>query len=206
MKHTVLASAVALLAATGAMAGSLSDPVPAPMPTVPMPVIADWSGFYAGATAGLVSGDVTLNPAIPGPTFAISDGTVYGGFAGYNFQNGNVVYGVELGAQMGNMTVAALGFDIDYLIDARARVGYSMGDAMIYAAGGYSAGKATLSGVPAATGTASGWNVGGGLEVNISDNMFIGGEYIYRDMSGDYLGTPIDVNLNTIQLKIGMRF
>lgn len=74
---------------------------------------------------------------------------------------------------------------------------------MVYAAGGVSTGQITRGGVSA---DASGFNVGAGLELNLSENVFVGGEYVYRNLSGTSAGTPFDLNAHAIQVRVGFRF
>lgn len=106
MKFFFALATASVLTAGTAMAGSLAPVEVEPAPTVPYvaPVVADWSGFYVGGMGGIHNGDLITLPAIPGPTLAF-DGTTYGGFVGYNFQQGNIVYGAEIAAQMGSATV-----------------------------------------------------------------------------------------------------
>lgn len=202
MRKILSVSIAAIFAASAAFGGTLV-PVPAdPIPTVPAaPMVTDWSGFYVGALAGIQNGELTA-PTIPGFSRNI-DATTYGGFAGYNFQQGNIVYGVEVAAQMGDATIGGLAFDFDYLVDARARLGYAAGDVLVYAAGGYSNGQITRAGTSL---DMSGFNVGAGVELAVNDNFFLGGEYIYRDLSGTSFGTGFDYKTHAIQLRAGFRF
>jgi outer membrane immunogenic protein len=209
MKKSLSISIAAIFAANAAFAGSLEPVVADPVPYVPVaPMAADWSGFYVGATGGFAMGDFITDPGTAGEVVNDIEGWTYGGFAGYNFQSGDIVYGAELGAQMGDLQFGGTDYDLNYLVDARVRVGYAMGDALIYAVGGYSFGEFQLAAAPGTTGTANGWNLGAGLEYNVTDNFFVGGEYVYRDMSGDYGAgpTPIDVNMSTVQVRAGFRF
>ena len=77
-----------LLATTIAGSAAIADP--------------DWSGLYAGASYSSESGygdwyNPTFNPDFP------MSGSLYGGFAGYNMQNGAFVYGGELAYQVGEV-------------------------------------------------------------------------------------------------------
>ncbi|MEZ5769683.1 MAG: hypothetical protein R3D80_20065 [Paracoccaceae bacterium] len=131
--------------------------MPAPQP------VADWAGFYAGGTGGIQSGTIT-----PGFTF---DATTYGGFAGYNMQSGNLVYGVEIAAQTGTIRLPP-SFDLDYVVDAKAvSATGDLGDALLYASS-YTTTDTGLLGL-----TASGWNAGAGLDYAVTDQFFLGGEY-----------------------------
>jgi len=64
-----------------------------------------WSGFYVGATAGYGWSDdsaslsalssIFVDPAIPASIDADSRGWLWGAYAGYNHQRGNLVFGFE---------------------------------------------------------------------------------------------------------------
>jgi outer membrane immunogenic protein len=95
MKKIVLSLTAAAALSGFAMAGG--DIVPAPAP------LYDWSGFYVGATFGEAwNADVTLRDVDGydggGGTGDFSydvDGIMGGLYAGYNWQNGNFVFGLE---------------------------------------------------------------------------------------------------------------
>jgi opacity protein-like surface antigen len=126
-KFLVTLSALALSAGV-ANAGALVTPTPEPIIPAPAPVIHtgyDWTGGYAGVglTYGRASyrrrrslvrpyaiwGDITDPREVDG--FPNGSGWGLGGFVGYNWQNGGMVYGVEghlSGHRMrGNLDVTA---------------------------------------------------------------------------------------------------
>lgn len=206
MKNIFVVSTIAIFAAGAAVAGSLEPVAVETAPyAIPASIATDWSGFYVGGLAGIQNGDLISNPGTPGAIVTPIDVTNYGGFAGYNFQQGSIVYGAEIAAQMGNVTVGGINGNLDYLVDARARVGYAFDSVLVYAAGGYSAGQVSNLGVSE---TFSGFNVGAGLELAVTDNFFLGGEYIYRDMSGTTtVGLiPFDIKTHGVQVRAGFRF
>ena len=102
-------------------------------PAAAQAVAGDWSGAYGGVTLGQVSGDWAHLDAVG---TVLNDGdydssAFYGRFAGYNFQNGNIVYGGELGLSDANDFCFS-----DYpaectkgFVDVKARVGYATGPA-----------------------------------------------------------------------------
>ncbi len=201
MKHTLLTVVAAGLAGSAAYAGSPEPYVEhVYMPPIEVETGSDWGGFYIGFLGGFQRGDVidTVNDMNNDAEF-----TNYGGMAGYNFQSGKFVYGGEISAQFGSGTIAVTDVDIDYVVDARARVGYGMGKALIYGAGGYTTMAAPGGGT---TLEVDGFNVGGGVEFAVTDNLFLGGEYIYRDLSGTAFGTDYDTNTHGIQIRAGYSF
>jgi outer membrane immunogenic protein len=176
----------------------------------------NWSGFYAGVNAGggwsqLDSSFTTTNSSgTSGLTINHTNadvGVVGGGQAGYNFQTGAFVVGLEgdfgyLGvSNTSNIITAfapgnslALGTKIEpgFLADITARVGYASGPALFYVKGGwaYFDGSVGTSGITAlgssnlrdvsASGL-SGWTLGGGIEYLISPSWSIKGEYQHFD-------------------------
>ena len=192
MKHTLLAAVIAGLAGSAAIAGSPEPYIEHVYMEPPAPA-ATWDGFYGGFLGGLQSGEVT-----PGP-FEF-DATTYGGFGGYNYQSGNMVIGGEVAAQIGTLDFDPPSYDIDMLVDLKVRLGYAMGDALLYAAGGYS----TIGITTPATVAARGWNVGAGLDYAITDQFFVGGEYVYRNMP-DTIPNTFDMDSHSGQLRAGIK-
>ncbi len=133
-KLTLMAATAAALAHTPALAGSPEAPV-FPVTQIAPPATTDWSGFYAG---GMVSFDDAgfinfFNGGVPGSAFPEDSATTFGGFAGYNFQNGAFVYGGELSVSSGGF--GASGFPAAYfetIFDLKGRAGYSFGDVLVY--------------------------------------------------------------------------
>ncbi|WP_232630022.1 outer membrane protein [Methylobacterium sp. Leaf118] len=144
-----------------------------PLRAAPAPVFValDWSGFYIGAHLGTVvdggrggtfaSGDGGL---IPSPNFGGRGGRTgnavgtldgrdlfSGGHAGYNWQTGRLVVGVE-------GDVSSLGRLDDILVSGRARLGFGTPQFLIYG----TAGIAYLSQGGGLAGVFVGGNGGGG--------------------------------------------
>lgn len=169
------------LAAGAARAADLpSRAAPPPAPVV-APLPPTWTGFYAGAHLGALFADrdsqlgflaLDCGPCATGRTASASfdgfdenDTSILGGVqAGYNWQSGLLVYGLEadisLTGDSNNRSIAlssgtlvgaglaaitepgADGFNgqfktsIDWLATARARVGVATGNVLFYATGG----------------------------------------------------------------------
>ena len=74
-------------------AADVVRPVPYPLA---LPVY-NWTGFYIGANLGGAWASGTLSDSFTGGSVsASSSGVIDGGQLGYNFQNGNFVFGAEL--------------------------------------------------------------------------------------------------------------
>lgn len=199
MKKLLATTAAVFLVASGsaAVAGNVV-PAPAdPVISAPAPVVADdWSGFYFGGTAGWGTGKTV--------TVDNFDGLLYGGFAGYTYQfDNNMVLGVEVAASTGQREYDLGGtFDTTF-IDLKARAGFAVDRALVYVSGGYS--LATYDDVAGSEG--GGFNVGAGVDFLVSDNVFVGAEYIYRDID-DTVNDPSTWTdqFGTIQARVGITF
>lgn len=194
MKHTLLAVVISGLAGSAAVAGS-PEPYIEHVYLEPPVVENQWDGIYGGVLGGMQSGEITEGP------FEF-DAVNYGVFAGYNYQQDNMVIGAEVAAQMGTMDFDnGDSFDIDMLVDAKVRVGYSFGDALVFASGGYSSLGMTSPDNFAATG----WNAGAGIDYAISEQFFVGGEYVYRSLPNTEPG-GFDYTSHGAQFRAGVKF
>jgi opacity protein-like surface antigen len=201
----LLTSALALvLAPVASWCGPLDVPPPQPPVVIAAPDAA-FDGFYVGLEYGHVSGDFTGTNGQTSETFDFDDGSAWGGVAGYNRQSGRMVYGGEI-RMLHFPDFEAFGGTtfIEDVTDLRGRVGYVMGDAMIYGALGYS--WATFDPGLAPNVDVDGLNLGLGAEYNVTDSIFVGADFTTRDMSGDSGGSDYDVIVNTLTLRAGFRF
>ncbi|MCG3267514.1 outer membrane protein [Yoonia sp. I 8.24] len=106
LKNSLLAGASVLLVQP-ASAGSLAEPIAETAIVAPQAAaVTDWSGAYAGGTLGGVSGSSLFcqegyeetcedNPNDFDQPTPAPEGAIFGLTAGYNWQRGNIVYGVE---------------------------------------------------------------------------------------------------------------
>jgi outer membrane immunogenic protein len=133
----------------------------------------NWSGIYAGASAGMVWDEITAEYAAR--TFGTSraNGFIGGLQVGFNKQVGGLVVGLEAdyslsnargdktvtalsGAKYGDYTLTGTGnleAGLANLATVRARIGYAYDNLLIYGTGGYAFGrnKLDLSGYMRAT-------------------------------------------------------
>jgi outer membrane immunogenic protein len=166
----------------------------------------NWSGLFVGGTfgAGIGRNDSTfVEPANPAAEafFLSPRGWDAGGIAGYNWQFGNWVLGIDgdfqgsMGA--GYVTNLADGTAIDQKLSwfgtARGRLGYGVGNALFYATGGAAFGEVKTSIAQGGTAgsfshTKSGFAVGGGIENKLDLFGLLGPawttrtEYLYLDL------------------------
>jgi outer membrane immunogenic protein len=213
MKRMLFAGALSLFAATpAAWAADLPAGPPAQAPAAYVPVVApvyNWSGIYIGINGGYSFGSTDWSSPTAGVvgtgTFNTNGGLV-GGTAGFNFQSGQIVYGIEgdwdwagikgtsssatatIGACPGAMP-CSFETSSNWLSTVRGRVGYAFDRVLIYATGGGAAGdvKATFTNpnTPVTGSTNStewGWTAGAGIEAALTENVTVKVEYLFVDL------------------------
>lgn len=203
-------TAAACLTAGAVFADGVNEAETTPVVTPPVPVntTADFSGAYGGLGLGIAQGEIGYFGNDDDVDF--NDGTAISLFGGYNIQNGNLVYGGEIGySQLSDFYVVPdFGDDdvIESLIDLRGRVGYVTGDVLIYGALGYSFGEYVEPGV--STFEMSGLSVGAGAEYLVTDNIFVGADYTMRMLEGNEVVTDVEAasNVSTFTLRVGYSF
>ena len=147
-----------------------------------------WQGPYAGVFgAGTLEHYKIHQPDDAGVTHNVGSPTV-GGFAGYNFQSGKIVYGVEgeLGYRFKKSTFndisgpGTLEVSTGLFGSLKGRVGMDMGAYMPFVTAGVTAAqlKTFWPGGPAQRdATLVGGIVGAGVDVALTHNVFLRGEY-----------------------------
>ncbi len=138
MRTTALILAMTALA-TPALAGGPTTPVVEPeIVPAPMPVAApsaDWSGFYAGAQLGY--GDVDSNGGgLDG------NGELGGVHAGYRWDLGTTVLGVEADWDAANVDLGGTAGELDSVARLKFSAGADLGRTLVYATGGAAQAKA----------------------------------------------------------------
>ena len=175
-----------LLSAPSAVAADLSL---APLYKAPPPELTqayNWTGFYFGANGGGGWGHSWWNANTTG--FPLSGGQA-GGTAGYNWQTGNIVFGIEGDLDWsgfdGSATTpgcpAGCSTNDSWLSTVRGRIGYSFGRIMPYVTGGLALGdiRAATPGFAGGEAVNPGWTVGGGLEFALPGNWTAKAEYLH---------------------------
>jgi outer membrane immunogenic protein len=191
------------------------------------PVYTSWAGFYVGAHLGGAWSDVKVTDFDEdGNKFTnSSSGVIGGGTIGYNFQRGNIVFGTEIdlgGIDLKHSKVNPIDSaivsksDSGFYLDATARLGYSFGQTLVYAKGGYAFydGSLAITDIPEATTKVtglSGWTVGGGVEHKLNAAWSVKAEYQYFDFGTERLVMPTDGdrydnNLTLHTVKAGVNY
>jgi outer membrane immunogenic protein len=226
------------LLAVGSLLGAFAAAASAAPVTSPY---SNFAGFYIGGLAGGAWGtfDTSTSTAeVPGGEFSppaiaafnaagpqsIKPGSLIGGFdAGYNWQAGNYLAGVEgdiewlhlsgsassgpviIPGGAGNTFTITSSADIDWLATLRGRLGFTSGDWLFYATGG--AAFTTLHGnfafsetlfssteTASASGSKTGYTVGGGVEMYLWQHWSVKAEYLFVDF-GSVSAFGVDTGL-----------
>jgi outer membrane immunogenic protein len=209
-----------LIGAAGSQAADMPRPYQAPIQTyVPQ---FTWTGFYLGGNLGYAAasshwtggaGDFTVSP----------NGFIAGLTAGYNYQTGVWVWGLEGDLDYANLkgtgtaaVCATCTIKDTWLGTLRGRVGYAMGGWLPYFTGGGAWGNLyASSGNGSATNTKAGWALGTGLEYSWGGAWSSKLEYLYVDLgaatcAAATCGLPSDaqvsVKANLIRAGLNYRF
>ena len=199
--------ALSLLALGGA-AGAADLPPAPKLP--PMEAEPPWTGFYAGLNVGSGFGSSRNAFTVAGfglPSFDTSlDGVIGGGEAGYNWQTGPWVLGLEANFEGSGLNggrnapclpplcgalAASYRQGLSWFGTLRPRIGYALANWLLYATGGAAVGQvetnATVAVGPFVAadrrgGTQDGWTLGGGVEVALAPGWSAKIEYLRLDL------------------------
>ena len=181
MSRFILAAA-ALIAAGWTVSAQAADlPYGSHAPyTVNQPLnIYSWAGPYLGGNLGYEWGSVDKNPTKP-------SGFAGGVQAGYNWQSGAMVFGLEgdLQATAADDTFAPWKYSNPWFGTVRGRVGYAFNNVLLYGTGGLAFGE--LRGETfglSESHTNAGWTAGVGAEFGFAAHWTAKVEYLYVDLS-----------------------
>ncbi|MER8928118.1 outer membrane protein [Mesorhizobium sp. M0859] len=194
------------------LAAALTPAIAADVVELPVASTYNWTGLYLGAHVGGGSSKVDWEYTVGGTADHDGSGALGGVQAGYNFQSGNIVYGIEAdisaahidgGTACPNPTFSC-DSDVKMLGSLRGRIGYAMDRLLIYGTGGLGFGRVEIStsgpiGTNGTSKTRAGWTLGAGLEYAFTDHWSLKGEYKYFDLGkGDY---TVDTGLN-VEAKV----
>jgi len=179
---------IGLLASIAAGAGSAAAAdlaVKAPPPGLAPAYLSDWAGFYIGIHGGGGWADIKFDDD---PAFnSKPSGGLFGGHAGYNWQYGSVVAGLEVdfdGADIKQTDANAFRQKTDELASARTRLGYVFfPNLLAYGTAGAGWGHVHISDALGNTANANefGWTAGAGLEYKLVDHVLLRAEYLHYD-------------------------
>jgi outer membrane immunogenic protein len=192
MIKTIAAGCFAVAALVVAQSATAADLSVAPLYKAPPPAMApayNWSGFYLGINGG--GGWGHSNWDTSSDRIGLSGGLV-GGTAGYNWQLGNAVLGIEgdidwanlKGTNSSTLCPAGCSTSDTWLSTVRGRAGYAFGGVLPYLTGGLALGdiRAATPGFAGASNTSAGWTAGAGIEFGLTGNWSAKAEYLYVDL------------------------
>jgi outer membrane immunogenic protein len=196
MNKGLFLAATTLFLTGSALAADLPT-TKSPPPVAPPPAPYNWTGFYVGVNAGVGfwdSGNVTIFDPVRGPqAFHVDSNTSFvgGGQAGFNYQVGQTVFGVEADIQgiAGGSSFTwgrysffgpSNGGIPGFLGTARGRLGYAIDRTLIYATGGFAYGQ--LFNAEFTNNTQTGYTVGGGVEYAFGSNWTMRLEGLYVNL------------------------
>jgi len=138
-----------------------------------------WARPYLGVNLGYAWGSVANNPAKP-------SGFVGGVQAGYNWQNGAFVFGLEgdIQATGAEETFAPWKFSNPWFGTVRGRAGFAFNNILFFGTGGLAFGelRATTFGLSESH-TNAGWTLGAGAEMGFAPHWSAKIEYLYVDLA-----------------------
>jgi outer membrane immunogenic protein len=195
----------------------------APQTAAPPIPLASWGGPYAGAFIGGGAGSFSTSQN----GFSASSsgfGVASGALAGYNWQSGLFVYGLE--SDIGYNVIrakftASPGFAANqaesiYTLEARGRLGYDLGAYMPYLSGGVVYTRLDQSLQPplefyGASKNRAGWTLGAGVDAKVSLPILgasvLRAEYVYRGLpssSFDFNGQAMSTRLSTQYVRFAL--
>ncbi|MFF0948905.1 outer membrane protein [Rhizobium leguminosarum] len=204
----LMASVFAIAGVSVAQAADAVDQVPeAPVAQdAPVKPAGNWEGFYLGGAGTYNMGDFGSDRHTYG----------FGGqvFTGYNWQQGQIVYGVEsdLGYSGDDVSSGGVKNKYGWNGSVRGRVGYDMNPFLLYGTAGLAIGDVKVSDDTSdESKTNFGYTVGAGVEAFVTNNITTRLEYRYTDyQSKDY---DLDsgsfsrgYDENSVKLGIGVKF
>ena len=150
----------------------------------------DWDGPYVGIQAGQLDVDTNIG--------ANGDDTTYGVHAGYRFDLGTWVPGVELEYDTTDVVLGAGAATVDDVWRLKGTIGYDLGQVLIYGAAGYAE-------VDTSLGDDSGAFIGVGVAYQVSPNAILGLEILEHDFN-NINSTGVDADATSVAVRASFRF
>ncbi|MCW5714419.1 MAG: porin family protein [Bauldia sp.] len=206
-------------------------PAPPPMISPPPAPVANWTGPYVGGILGYLRSPTLWEDDTFGDAPQTLSGILAGVEAGYRFQTGNLVFGIEGDwawtnaageVDCGPVGAYTCATDFDWLATITGTAGFAIGPSLlVYAEAGIAFADQNFM----VTGPAldpmtggqinRGWVLGGGAVAQLGNGLYIKGEYNYINFGTDevevtngMLTEDFDLtqNAHVFKLGIGLRF
>lgn len=197
MRNFLAASACSFLALP-AFAGGPAAPVYEPPVTVVqvIPASFNWGGGYVGGQIGY--GIFTTDSAVLGDP----DGMIGGVHAGYNWDMGDYVWGIEADIDAVDENFDNGAGDINNTARLKLRFGRDLGRTLVYGTVG---GVRVDGDVGGRSQKDIGWLAGGGVDYALTDHWILGGEALYNSIS-NFDNTNADLEEVSLRAKISYKF
>jgi outer membrane immunogenic protein len=217
MKFKSLAAALLIgVSSSAAMAADLPSRKVAPVPAYAPPMFT-WTGLYVGLQAGYAWDKVSVdnnNWALFGfgaPVFfannsANRSGFVGGAHAGYLFQTGPAVFGLEGDVEGATISNSALRASL------RGRLGFALDRVLVYGTGGLALASGSNNnafGWNSGSSTRLGWTAGAGLEYAFAPNWSARVEYRYSDFgrsNNGWVAPSVRRTENAVRVGVSYHF
>lgn len=148
-------------------------------------------GAYGGLSYG--GSDIDVTGGLTG------DGESVGIFAGYNWDMGNVVYGVEVDWDSTDYAIGGGAVNVEQTARLKGRVGVPLAGGLGYASGGIV--RANTD----AIGNDTGYFYGIGYDVPVSKGVIVGAEVLQHEFD-DFDGSGLDVSVTTFKARVALQF
>ena len=193
MKKFIVGVSLLVAFSGSATAADLPNRIYAPIFTSP---IFSWTGFYVGLHAGYGVTEARRKGTVLAAPMNVSkslDGFIGGVHAGYNYQTGSIVLGVEAdldyaGAKGSTTALGVTSTDSFKLKGSvRGRVGYAFDRVLFYGTGGIALASTSINTTYLATSAKNdhvriGWTIGAGAAYAFTDALSARLEYRYTNL------------------------
>jgi outer membrane immunogenic protein len=208
MKKLITAiAAVALLGVVGQASAADLAARPTMYTKAPMAPVYNWTGAYIGINGGGGWGSFGAIDA---------SGGFVGGTLGYNWQQGQTVFGLETDLAWSGIdgTVSPLGIPVtagsDWFGTVRGRLGVAVDRSLWFVSGGLAYGDVHASALGTTfSDTNAGWTLGGGVEFALQGPWTAKVEYLHLDL-GDIsiagISTGSDFTADLVRAGLNYRF
>lgn len=151
----------------------------------------DWTGAYGGLSYG--GSDIDATGGLSG------DGDSTGVFLGYNWDNGNLVYGIEGDWDSTDYSIDGGSVNVEQTARLKGRVGVEAGSGLAFATAG------VVRANTDAIGDDTGYFLGFGYDVDLGNGTLLGGEVLQHEFD-DFDGGGLDVSVTTFKARLAFRF
>lgn len=178
-----------------------------------------WTGFTAGIQSGYAwNNRADFISGSDGNMSADFNGSILGGFAGYNRDLGNGwVAGLEADFDKnwgdGNAFLGIYSYGLDWQGSVRGRVGHAFDGVLVYGTAGwaYARSYTDVMGLDKTKETFNGYTIGVGADILITDMVIGRIEYRYTDFGSETFAfeigtTDSDMDQHAIRAGLGVKF